>query len=218
MGSDDRRRRVAGIADASRSARSPFCPTTLRSALKPGNLLLDIADNDWVLPNAGATQLPLSTTTTVDLTQAKERFALRPSALAQVDKVLWNDDYTRTPSAGAAGQELAQQVRALAADRLEPDGVVDDGDRRVDDVTGVGRALRGRARSHSRRHHQQGQGADTEPRAGLAQLSRRTTPSWTCSGWPRTLCRKRRPGPGLWRVRQRRPGDARQEPPRRSGG
>jgi hypothetical protein len=52
------------------------------------NLMLDIADNDWVLPNSGATQLPLSTTTTVDLTQAKERFALRPSALAQVDKVL----------------------------------------------------------------------------------------------------------------------------------
>jgi len=49
---------------------------------------MDIADNDWVLPNSGATQLPLSTTTTVDLTQAKERFALRPSALAQVDKVL----------------------------------------------------------------------------------------------------------------------------------
>ena len=45
-------------------------------------------DNDWVLPNSGATQLPLSTTTTVDLTQARERFALRPSALAQVDKVL----------------------------------------------------------------------------------------------------------------------------------
>lgn len=52
------------------------------------NLMLDIADNDWVLPGSGATQLPLSTTTTVDLTQAKERFALRPSALAQVDKVL----------------------------------------------------------------------------------------------------------------------------------
>jgi hypothetical protein len=51
------------------------------------NLMLDIADNDWVLPSQ-STQLPLSTTTTVDLTQAKERFALRPSALAQVDKVL----------------------------------------------------------------------------------------------------------------------------------
>ncbi|HEY1533905.1 MAG TPA: hypothetical protein VGF76_07795 [Polyangiaceae bacterium] len=52
------------------------------------NLMLDIADNDWVLPDSGAAQLPLSTTTTVDLTQARERFALRPSALAQVDKVL----------------------------------------------------------------------------------------------------------------------------------
>jgi hypothetical protein len=52
------------------------------------NLLLDIADNDWHLPDAGAAQLPLSTTTTVDLTQVKERFALRPQALAQVDKVL----------------------------------------------------------------------------------------------------------------------------------
>ncbi len=51
------------------------------------NLMLEIADNDWQLPSA-ATQLPLSTTTTVDLSQAKERFALRPSALAQVDKVL----------------------------------------------------------------------------------------------------------------------------------
>ena len=40
------------------------------------------------LPDAGSSQLPLSTTTTVDLTQVKERFALRPQALAQVDKVL----------------------------------------------------------------------------------------------------------------------------------
>ncbi|HEY6079956.1 MAG TPA: hypothetical protein VIW29_14180 [Polyangiaceae bacterium] len=52
------------------------------------SLLLDIADNGWQLPGSGAAQLPLSTTTTVDLSQAKERFALRPSALAQVDKVL----------------------------------------------------------------------------------------------------------------------------------
>ena len=51
------------------------------------NLLLDIAEHDWQLPSAGA-QLPLSTTTTVDLTQARERFMLRPSALGQVDKVL----------------------------------------------------------------------------------------------------------------------------------
>jgi hypothetical protein len=52
------------------------------------NLMLDIADNGWTLPSGSPTQLPLSTTTTVDLTQVKERFALRESALAQVDKVL----------------------------------------------------------------------------------------------------------------------------------
>jgi hypothetical protein len=39
-------------------------------------------------PAPTSAQLPLSTTTTVDLNQVRERFALRPSALAQVDKVL----------------------------------------------------------------------------------------------------------------------------------
>lgn len=52
------------------------------------NLILDIAGNDWSLPPETAAQLPLSTTTTVDLKQAQERFALRSSALAQVDRVL----------------------------------------------------------------------------------------------------------------------------------
>lgn len=52
------------------------------------NLVLDIADNQWSLPPRSAAQLPLSTTTTVDLKQVRERFVLRPSALAQVDKVL----------------------------------------------------------------------------------------------------------------------------------
>jgi hypothetical protein len=51
-------------------------------------LMLDIADNDWSLVPGSTAQLPLSTTTTVDLRQARERFALRPNALAQVDKVL----------------------------------------------------------------------------------------------------------------------------------
>ena len=52
------------------------------------NLLLDIAENGWLLTSSSGTQLPLSTTTTVDLTQARERFALRASALGQVDNVL----------------------------------------------------------------------------------------------------------------------------------
>ena len=52
------------------------------------SLLLDIADDGWSLADAARIELPLSTTTTVDLKQARERFALRPSALAQVDNVL----------------------------------------------------------------------------------------------------------------------------------
>jgi hypothetical protein len=52
------------------------------------NLILDIADNGWALPPTATAQLPLSTTTTVDLEQARERFALRPNALAQVDRVM----------------------------------------------------------------------------------------------------------------------------------
>lgn len=52
------------------------------------NLMFDIADNDWTLPDAGDTQLPLSTTTTVDLPQVLERFRLREGALAQVDRIL----------------------------------------------------------------------------------------------------------------------------------
>jgi hypothetical protein len=51
-------------------------------------LLFDIADNGWVLPEDAEIQLPLSTTTTVDLVQAKERFELRADALQNVDRVL----------------------------------------------------------------------------------------------------------------------------------
>ena len=52
------------------------------------SLLFDIADNGWVLPPDTAIQLPLSTTTSIDLVQAKERFELRPDALQKVDRVL----------------------------------------------------------------------------------------------------------------------------------
>jgi hypothetical protein len=51
-------------------------------------MILDIAENGWAVPAEANTQLPLSTTTTVDLDQVSQRFALRPSALAQVDKVV----------------------------------------------------------------------------------------------------------------------------------
>ena len=52
------------------------------------NLLFDIADNGWVLPSDAEIQLPLSTTTSIDLVQAKERFELREDALQKVDRVL----------------------------------------------------------------------------------------------------------------------------------
>jgi hypothetical protein len=51
-------------------------------------LVFDIADNSWLVPEDAVVQLPLSTTTTVDLVQVKERFSLREGALNQVDRVL----------------------------------------------------------------------------------------------------------------------------------
>ena len=51
------------------------------------SLVFDIADNGWAV-SSEEVQLPLSTTTTVDLVQAKERFSLRVDALQQVDRVL----------------------------------------------------------------------------------------------------------------------------------
>jgi hypothetical protein len=52
------------------------------------SMLLDIADQGWVLQAGGAIQLPLSTTTTMDLVQVKERFVLQKDALQQVDRIL----------------------------------------------------------------------------------------------------------------------------------
>jgi hypothetical protein len=52
------------------------------------SIIFDIADNGWVLPSDVQTQLPVSTTTTLDLAQVRERFSLRNDALRQVDRVL----------------------------------------------------------------------------------------------------------------------------------
>jgi len=51
-------------------------------------LVMNIADAGWVVSTEASIQLPLSTTTTIDLAQARERFALRNDALQQVDNVL----------------------------------------------------------------------------------------------------------------------------------
>ncbi len=52
------------------------------------SIVFDIADNGWALPSDVQTQLPVSTTTTLDLAQVRERFSLRTDALRQVDRVL----------------------------------------------------------------------------------------------------------------------------------
>jgi hypothetical protein len=52
------------------------------------NLLLEIAENNWSVAGNVEVQLPLSTTTTIDLLQARERFVLRADALTKVDRVL----------------------------------------------------------------------------------------------------------------------------------
>jgi hypothetical protein len=52
------------------------------------SMVFDIADNGWSLPTDTQTQLPVSTTTTLDLAQVRERFSLRNDALRQVDRVL----------------------------------------------------------------------------------------------------------------------------------
>jgi hypothetical protein len=51
-------------------------------------LLLDMADNQWTIDSGAAIQLPLSTTTTMDLKQVKERFSMQKEALQQVDRVV----------------------------------------------------------------------------------------------------------------------------------
>ncbi len=52
------------------------------------NMILELADNEWVLPADMDVELPLSTVSTIDLVQARERFVLRPEALHMVDRVL----------------------------------------------------------------------------------------------------------------------------------
>lgn len=55
--------------------------------VQAASLMFDIADNGWSVER-GDPQLPLSTTVTVDLVQARERFVLRADALKQVDRIL----------------------------------------------------------------------------------------------------------------------------------
>lgn len=63
-------------------------PDHTELGMQAANVIFDIADEGWVLPAAYQTQEPLSTKTTLDLVQVKQRFHLLPDALAHVDRVL----------------------------------------------------------------------------------------------------------------------------------
>jgi hypothetical protein len=56
--------------------------------IQTANVVFKIAEDDWVLSPAAEAELPLSTTTTIDLVQARQRFSLRADALRQVDRIL----------------------------------------------------------------------------------------------------------------------------------
>lgn len=52
------------------------------------SMVFDIASEGWRVPDDAEVELPLSTTTTMDLVQVRERFALQQHALEQVDRIL----------------------------------------------------------------------------------------------------------------------------------
>lgn len=63
-------------------------PDHVALGAQAATLLLDIAEREWSLPVETPVQLPLSTTTTMDLGQVKERFVMQKDALEQVDRIL----------------------------------------------------------------------------------------------------------------------------------
>jgi len=88
----------------------PYCPTIVGAAalvspqlsfgtfavlpdhtglgVQAANILYDLAENNWVLPQNVEVQLPLSTTATLDLVQVRRRFSVRADALEHVDRIL----------------------------------------------------------------------------------------------------------------------------------
>lgn len=63
-------------------------PDHVSLGAQAAGMLFDIADNDWQLEPNPMVQLPLSTTTIMDLSQVKERFTMTDDALEQVDRIL----------------------------------------------------------------------------------------------------------------------------------
>jgi hypothetical protein len=80
---------AASLVSASQSFGTfAVLPDHRELGTQTANLLFEIGDNGWALPHDATAQLPLSTITTVDVEQARERFALRRDAFAQVDRTI----------------------------------------------------------------------------------------------------------------------------------
>lgn len=76
------------VSEAQSLGTLAVLPDHTALGVQAADLIFEIADNGWHLSEGVAAQLPLSTTTTVDLRIATERFELRRGALAQVDRII----------------------------------------------------------------------------------------------------------------------------------
>jgi hypothetical protein len=56
--------------------------------VQAASMVFDLADNNWQLPAGAPVQLPVSTTTTIDLGQVRDRFILRTDGLQHVDRIV----------------------------------------------------------------------------------------------------------------------------------
>jgi hypothetical protein len=63
-------------------------PDHVALGAQAASMLLDVAESGWQVTEDDRIQLPLSTTTTIDLVQTRERFKLQPDALQRVDRIL----------------------------------------------------------------------------------------------------------------------------------
>jgi hypothetical protein len=83
---------IVGAASLVSAAQSfgtfAVLPDHTALGVQTANRVFDLADADFQLTDQDEVDLPLSTTTTVDLSQVRERFALRQDALEQVDHIV----------------------------------------------------------------------------------------------------------------------------------
>jgi hypothetical protein len=80
---------AAGLVSARQSFGTfAVLPDHTALGVQAASMIFDLADNHWALPAGSDVQLPVSTTTTVDLVQVRERFSLRADGLQHVDRIV----------------------------------------------------------------------------------------------------------------------------------